>query len=90
MQLEQATDNLTISNPPVAAEQMVDRMTEQTQVPWTVVTVVLIAVVAVGAVVARKLQLRKGTPTEADPATVHTAAESSATPRAGGSSATDV
>ena len=90
VQLEQATDNLTISNPPVAAEQMLDRMTEQTQVPWTVVTLVLIAVVAVGAVVARKLQLRKGTPNETDPATVHTARESSATPRAGGGSSTTV
>ncbi len=61
VQLEQTTDNLAISNPPLAAQQMLDRMTEQTQVPWTVVTLVLILVVAVGAAIARKLQLRKGT-----------------------------
>lgn len=67
VELEQSTDNLTISDPPVAAQQMLDRMTEQTQVPWTVVTLVLILVVAIGAVIGRKLQLRKGTaPTDSD------------------------
>lgn len=63
VELEQSTDNLTISNPPVAAQQMLDRMTEQAQVPWTVVTLVLILVVAVGAVIGRKLAQRKGTAT---------------------------
>jgi hypothetical protein len=86
VQLEQATDNLTIKNPPVAAEQMLDRMTEQTQVPWTAVTLMLIAVVAVGVVVARKLQSRNRTPADTDPATVQSAPESSITPRAGGGS----
>lgn len=62
VELEQSTDNLTISNPPVAAQQMLDRMTEQTQVPWTVVTLVLILVVVVGAAIGRKLQLRKKNP----------------------------
>jgi hypothetical protein len=61
VELENATDNLAIHNPPQAAAQMVDRMTGQTDVPWTVLTMALIAVVAVGAVIARKLQLRKGT-----------------------------
>jgi hypothetical protein len=66
VQLEQTTDNLAISNPPLAAQQMLDRMTEQTQVPWTVVTLVLILLVTVGAAVARKLQLRKRTAARAD------------------------
>jgi len=61
VELENATDNLAIANPPQAAQQMVDRMTDQTDVPWTVVTMILVAIVAVGAVIARKLQLRKGT-----------------------------
>ncbi len=61
VELEQSTDNLTISKPPLAAQQMLDRMTEQTQVPWTAVTLVLILVVAVSAAIGRKLQLRKGT-----------------------------
>ncbi|GAA1904044.1 Rv1476 family membrane protein [Williamsia serinedens] len=59
VQLEQAQDNLTVSQPATGAQQMLDRMTEQTQIPWTVVTLVLVAVVAVGAVVARVLQVRR-------------------------------
>jgi hypothetical protein len=59
VQLEQAQDNLTVSQPTLAAQQMLDRMTVQTQTPWTVVTLVLIAVVALGAVAARFVQLRR-------------------------------
>ncbi|GAA2049063.1 Rv1476 family membrane protein [Williamsia deligens] len=59
VQLEQAQDNLTVSQPAQGAQQMLDRMTVQTQIPWTVVTLVLIAVVAVAAVVARVLQVRR-------------------------------
>jgi hypothetical protein len=79
VQLEQTTDNLAISNPPLAAQQMLDRMTEQTQVPWTVVTLVLILVVTVGAAIARKLQLRKRTAARAD-ASAAGVAEGTATP----------
>jgi hypothetical protein len=88
VELEQATDNLTISNPPVAAQQMLDRMTEQTQVPWTVVTMVLIAVVAVGAVIARKVQLRKETPAEATPAASTPGSDVHPVPASGGDSTT--
>lgn len=73
VELEQSTDNLTISNPPVAAQQMLDRMTEQTQVPWTVVTLVLILIVAVGAAIGRKLQLRRGNATTAADSDAHRA-----------------
>ncbi len=59
VQLEQAQDNLTVSQPTTGAQQMLDRMTVQTQMPWTVVTLVLIAVVALGAVAARLLQVRR-------------------------------
>ncbi|SIR88608.1 Rv1476 family membrane protein [Williamsia sterculiae] len=58
VQLEQAQDNLKISDPTVAAQQMVDRVTDQTPVPWTVVTVCLIVVMILGAVIARVRQLR--------------------------------
>lgn len=62
VQLEQAQDNLATSKPTLAAAQILDRVTDQTQVPWTVVTIALIAVVAVGAVVARFLGTRRRTP----------------------------
>jgi hypothetical protein len=88
VELEQATDNLTISNPPVAAQQMLDRMTEQTQVPWTVVTMVLIAIVAVGAVIGRKLQLRKETPADAAPPMSATDSGASSVPGPGGAPST--
>jgi hypothetical protein len=83
VELEQSTDNLAISNPPVAAQQMLERMTEQTQVPWTGVTLLLIAIVAVGAVVARKLQLRKATPAGSDPSRSQTVSESPVAPGSG-------
>ncbi len=70
VQLEQAQDNLSTSNPPVAAQQLLDRMTDQTQVPWTVVTIVLVVLVTLGAVAARVLGRRRGsepTPTDAEP-----------------------
>jgi hypothetical protein len=88
VELEQATDNLTISNPPVAAQQMLDRMTEQTQVPWTVVTMILIAVVAIGAVIARKLQLRKGTPADANADASTPGSDVHPVPASGGGSTT--
>ena len=55
--LEDATDNLTLSNPPQAAQQMVDAITKP-GVDWTLVTIVLIAVV-VGAIVGRIRSLRR-------------------------------
>ena len=58
VQQEQATDNLTLNNPPLAARQMFDQMTEP-GVDWTVVGVVLIAIVAAGAVIARLRTLRR-------------------------------
>ncbi|GGF42049.1 Rv1476 family membrane protein [Williamsia phyllosphaerae] len=68
VQLEQAQDNLSTSNPPVAAQQLLDRMTDQTQVPWTVVTIALIVVVALGAVAARILGRRRaGAATSTNP-----------------------
>lgn len=77
VQLEQAQDNLDVANPAVGARQMLDRMTEQTQIPWTAVTVVLVALVALGAVAARFLQLRRRTAPPATP--VATTAAGSAT-----------
>nr|WP_244332022.1 DUF6676 family protein [Gordonia polyisoprenivorans] len=56
--LEDATDNLTLSNPPQAAQQMVDAITKP-GVDWTLVTIVLIAVVVVGAIVGRIRSLRR-------------------------------
>ncbi|GAC68738.1 Rv1476 family membrane protein [Gordonia soli] len=52
VQQEEATDNLTLTNPPLAARQMFDQMTEP-GVNWTLVTLVLLVVVVVGAVLAR-------------------------------------
>lgn len=54
---EQATDNLTLTNPPLAAQQMLDQMTAP-QVDWTLVAVVLIVVTVIGAVLARLRTLR--------------------------------
>ncbi|WP_299572736.1 DUF6676 family protein [uncultured Williamsia sp.] len=76
VQLEQAQDNLTVSQPTTGAQQMLDRMTVQTQVPWTIVTLVLVVVVVVGAVAARMLQVRRRTSVAATPAGA-TAAETS-------------
>ncbi|WP_288337548.1 DUF6676 family protein [uncultured Gordonia sp.] len=56
--LEDATDNLTLSNPPQAAQQMVDAITKP-GVDWTLVTIVLIAVVVIGAIVGRIRSLRR-------------------------------
>ncbi|GAA1480273.1 hypothetical protein GCM10009624_07130 [Gordonia sinesedis] len=57
VQQEEATDNLTLQNPPQAARQMYDQMTEP-GVNWTVVTIVLIVLVVVAAVVARLRSVR--------------------------------
>ncbi|MGU3294557.1 Rv1476 family membrane protein [Williamsia sp. M5A3_1d] len=62
VQLEQAQDNLSVTNPTAAADTLLDRMTDQTQVPWTIVTVLLVVVVAIGAVAARVLQRRRSAP----------------------------
>lgn len=78
VQLEQAQDNLTVSQPAQGAQQILDRMTVQTQVPWTVVTLVLIALVALAAVVARVVQKRRR-PAAAGPADAGAAATSSTT-----------
>lgn len=58
VQQEQATDNLNLTNPPQAARQMFDQMTEP-GVNWTLVGVVLIVVVAVGAVLGRLRTVRR-------------------------------
>lgn len=55
--LENATDNLTLSNPPQAAAQMVDDIMTP-GLNWTVITIVLIVVVAIGAVLGRLRALR--------------------------------
>lgn len=80
VQLEQAQDNLTVSQPATGAQQMLDRMTDQTQIPWTVVTLVLVAVVALGAVVARVLQVRRRPATAPAAASDASRAASSGTP----------
>ncbi|MFW0785652.1 DUF6676 family protein [Gordonia sp. CPCC 206044] len=58
VQQEEATQDLTLTNPPAAAQQMWDQMQEPS-LNWTAITLVLIAVVVVGAVVARMRSLRK-------------------------------
>ncbi|ACY21644.1 hypothetical protein Gbro_2402 [Gordonia bronchialis DSM 43247] len=55
---EQATNNLDLKQPAVAARQMVDQMTAPT-LDWTVITLVLIVVVVVGAVIGRLRSLRQ-------------------------------
>ena len=57
---EEATDNLTLTNPPLAARQMWDQMSGPS-LNWTAITLVLIVVVVVGAVVARWRQVRART-----------------------------
>ncbi|MGC4932354.1 DUF6676 family protein [Gordonia sp. DT30] len=56
--LEDATDNLTLSNPPQAAQQMVDAIARP-GLDWTLITIVLIAVVAIGAVLGRVRAVRR-------------------------------
>ncbi|MFT4044641.1 MAG: hypothetical protein QM673_15895 [Gordonia sp. (in: high G+C Gram-positive bacteria)] len=55
---EQSTQNLTLSNPPAAARQMLDQLTAP-HVDWTIVAVALIAVTAIGAVLARVRAVRQ-------------------------------
>lgn len=54
---EQATDGLTLTDPAGAARQMIDTMTGP-NVDWTIVGLLLILVVAGGAVLARLRQVR--------------------------------
>ncbi len=82
VQLEQAQDNLNVSNPTVGANQILDRMTDQTQVPWTVVTVLLVVVVAIGAVAARILGRRRSTRSQTSPAPAASTPGDSAEPKA--------
>lgn len=56
--LEDATGGLTLSNPPQAARQMVDSITAP-GLDWTVITLILIAVVVLGAVLGRLRMLRR-------------------------------
>ncbi|MGW0035563.1 Rv1476 family membrane protein [Gordonia sp. NPDC003376] len=58
VQLEEATDNLTLSNPTQAARDMVDYITDP-GVNYTLLTIVLIVVVAIGAVLGRLRTLRR-------------------------------
>ncbi|MCH5643465.1 MULTISPECIES: DUF6676 family protein [unclassified Gordonia (in: high G+C Gram-positive bacteria)] len=55
---EQATNNLDLRQPAAAAGQMVDQMTAPT-LDWTIITLVLIVVVGVGAVLGRLKTLRR-------------------------------
>ncbi|MGW6033012.1 Rv1476 family membrane protein [Gordonia terrae] len=54
---EQATDGLTLTDPAGAARQMIDTMTGP-NVDWTIVGVLLVLVVAIGAVLARLRRIR--------------------------------
>ncbi|AFR48957.1 Rv1476 family membrane protein [Gordonia sp. KTR9] len=54
---EQATDGLTLTDPAGAARQMIDTMTGP-NVDWTIVGVLLVLVVAAGAVLARVRRVR--------------------------------
>lgn len=58
VKLEEATDNLTLKDPPTAARQMVDSITAP-GVDWTLVSIVLIVVVVIGAVIGRLTSLRR-------------------------------
>ncbi len=64
-QEEAAANNLTLTNPPQAARQMVDDLITP-GMNWTAITLVLIAVVFVGAVVARVRGKRRNVVAEAD------------------------
>ncbi|MDY6810619.1 MAG: DUF6676 family protein [Actinomycetota bacterium] len=57
VQQEEATDNLTLTDPPLAARQMWDQMNEPS-LNWTVISVLLILVVVVGATIARLRSIR--------------------------------
>ncbi|MEE4023030.1 DUF6676 family protein [Gordonia sp. PKS22-38] len=58
VQQEEATDNLTLTNPPLAARQMWDQMNEPS-LNWTVISLALIVVVVVGAALARLRSTRR-------------------------------
>ncbi|MGC4963613.1 DUF6676 family protein [Gordonia sp. DT101] len=75
VQQEEATDNLTLTNPPVAARQMWDQMNGPS-LNWTAISLVLIVIIIIGAVIAR-LRTRR---------TRGAAAEGSAAPSGGGRS----
>ncbi|MDL9935846.1 hypothetical protein QSJ18_03720 [Gordonia sp. ABSL1-1] len=57
-QQEKATNDLDLNRPAVAARQMYDSMAEPT-IDWTLVTLLLIFVVAIGAVIGRVQMLRR-------------------------------
>ncbi|NDK90532.1 hypothetical protein GYA93_13220 [Gordonia desulfuricans] len=58
VQLEESTDNLSLSNPTQAARDMVDYITDP-GVNYTLVTIVLIVVVVIGAVLGRLRTVRR-------------------------------
>ncbi len=55
---EEAAQNLTLTDPPGAARQMVDQLTAP-QTNWSVITIILTLVVLVGAVAARLVAKRR-------------------------------
>lgn len=55
---EQATENLTLTDPPSAAQKYWDQMSGPS-LNWTAVSLVLIVIVVIGAVVARLRQVRR-------------------------------
>ena len=52
VQQEEATDNLTLTDPPLAARQMWDQMNEPS-LNWTVISLLFIVIVVAGAAIAR-------------------------------------
>lgn len=65
VQEESAANNLTLSNPPLAARQMVDNMTAPS-LDWTAITLVLMVVVFIGAVAGRIAGVRRRRRAESD------------------------
>ncbi|AZG44348.1 Rv1476 family membrane protein [Gordonia insulae] len=77
VQQEEATDNLTLTNPPLAARQMWDQMSGPS-LNWTAISLVLIVVVVVGAVIARLRSTRRARIADRD--TAESAPEGAAGP----------
>lgn len=80
---EAAANNLTLTNPPQAARQMVDDLLTPS-LNWTAITLVLMFVVFVGAVVARVLGRRRSTSTESPSPTPESDGDYDASAASGG------
>ncbi|MFW0794674.1 DUF6676 family protein [Gordonia sp. CPCC 205515] len=64
---EQATENLTLTDPPAAAQKFWDQMSGPS-LNWTAISLVLIVIVVIGAVIARLRQVRRRDTTASDAA----------------------